>query len=112
MNVRHYRSLAGLLVLATAIALPGALALATSGQPVARVAGPATANTYSLGWSEVGGGGYMFATGGSYSLGGTAGQPGAGEASAVSSYSLAGGFWAIGNGSPASVYLPLVLVKS
>ncbi len=108
MNRRHYLDLAGLLVLAAAIALPGSLALADAGQAGAGAAGPASASSYSLSWNTVGGGGYMFAAGNGYSLGGTAGQPGAGAASAGSgSYSLAGGFWAIGN--HASVYLPMLV---
>ncbi|MCX6033340.1 MAG: hypothetical protein NT169_29165 [Chloroflexi bacterium] len=65
-----------------------------------------TGGGYDLTWSTIGGGGYMYSTGGSYSLGGTIGQPGAGLLSG-DSYTLSGGFW---NSLPGhEIYLPLIV---
>jgi hypothetical protein len=56
------------------------------------------AQTYSIAWYKIGGGGGMSAgTNGSgvYSVTGTIGQPDAGGAMTGGSYSLTGGFWSI-----------------
>jgi len=52
------------------------------------------AQTYSIDWYKVAGGGGT-CTGGGYQLSGTIGQPDASAASTGGSYSLVGGFWAI-----------------
>ena len=54
----------------------------------------ATAQSYSINWYKVAGGGGT-ATGGVYSLSGTIGQPDASAPMSGGSYSLTGGFWAI-----------------
>ena len=54
----------------------------------------ATAQSYSINWYKVAGGGGT-ATGGVYSLSGTIGQPDASAQMSGGSYSLTGGFWAI-----------------
>jgi hypothetical protein len=57
------------------------------------VAASAHAQTYSIDWFTIDGGGGT-STGGNYSLSGTIGQPDAGLMTG-GSYSLAGGFWSI-----------------
>jgi hypothetical protein len=47
---------------------------------------------YDLTWSQIGGGGGTFSTGGGYSLGGSVGQPDAGRLGG-GEYTLTGGFW-------------------
>jgi hypothetical protein len=54
----------------------------------------ASAQTYSINWYKVAGGGGT-ATGGVYSLNGTIGQHDASVAMTGGSYSLTGGFWAL-----------------
>jgi hypothetical protein len=50
------------------------------------------AQTYSVDWHKIAGGGGT-STGGTYSVSGTIGQPDAGSAMTGGSYSLTGGFW-------------------
>ena len=54
----------------------------------------ALAQSYSIDWYKVSGGGGT-STGGTYSVSGTIGQPDAGGAMTGFNYSLTGGFWAI-----------------
>src|SRR5208283_2949219 len=54
----------------------------------------ATAQSYSIDWFKVSGGGGT-STGGTYSVSGTIGQPDAGGAMTGGSYSLTGGFWSL-----------------
>lgn len=58
------------------------------------LATPATAQTYSLTWSTIDGGGGT-STGGVYTIRGTIGQPDAGGPMTNGPYSLTGGFWAL-----------------
>src|ERR1035437_9692772 len=67
------------------IILGAAMLLATS---VAR------AQTYSINWYKVAGGGGI-STGGVYAVSGTVGQPDAGGPMTGGNYSLTGGFWAL-----------------
>jgi len=53
------------------------------------------AQSYSINWYKVAGGGSMSTTGGGYSLSGTIGQHDAGGPMVGGGYSLAGGFWAL-----------------
>jgi len=53
----------------------------------------ALAQSYSVGWHTIAGGGTS--TGGIYSISGTIGQPDAGATMTGGAYSLAGGFWAL-----------------
>ena len=53
-----------------------------------------SAQTYSIDWYKIAGGGGT-STGGTYSLSGTIGQPDASGAMTGGSYSLTGGFWSI-----------------
>jgi hypothetical protein len=55
---------------------------------------PAFAQTYSIDWSTIDGGGGT-STGGVYSVSGTIGQPDAGAAMTNGQYSVTGGFWAL-----------------
>ena len=57
-------------------------------------AGNATAQSYSIDWYKIAGGGGI-STGGTYQVSGTIGQPDAGGAMTGFNYSLTGGFWAI-----------------
>jgi hypothetical protein len=50
------------------------------------------AQSFSLSWFTVDGGGAMFSTGGNFELSGTIGQPDAGVATG-GSFTLTGGFW-------------------
>jgi hypothetical protein len=52
----------------------------------------ATAQSYSIDWYEIAGGGGT-SEGGAYSVSGTIGQPDAGPATSGGNYSLVGGFW-------------------
>jgi len=54
----------------------------------------AQAQSYSIDWSTIGGGGGT-STGGIYSVSGTIGQPGAGAAMSGGNYSVTGGFWSL-----------------
>src|ERR1017187_5319367 len=54
----------------------------------------ATAQSYSIDWYKIAGGGGT-STGGVYAVSGTIGQPDAGGAMTGYNYSLTGGFWAI-----------------
>ena len=54
----------------------------------------ASAQTYSIDWFTIDGGGGT-STGGVYSLSGTIGQPDAGGPMTGGTYSLVGGFWAL-----------------
>jgi hypothetical protein len=54
----------------------------------------AAAQSYSIDWSKVSGGGGT-STGGNYSLTGTIGQPEAGGAMSGGNYSVTGGFWSL-----------------
>src|SRR5437870_10542341 len=54
----------------------------------------AHAQTYSIGWHTIDGGGGT-STGGVYSVSGTIGQPDAGCAMTGGNFSLTGGFWAL-----------------
>ncbi len=56
------------------------------------IAGPA--QTYSIDWFTIDGGGGT-STGGVYSVSGTIGQPDAGTAMTNGQYSVTGGFWAL-----------------
>jgi hypothetical protein len=58
------------------------------------IAFTAWAQSYSIDWSTIDGGGNT-STGGVYSVSGTVGQPDAGAAMSGGSYSLTGGFWAL-----------------
>lgn len=55
----------------------------------------ALAQTYSIDWYKVAGGGAMNTTGGIYNVSGTIGQPEAGPTMIGGSYAMTGGFWAI-----------------
>lgn len=55
---------------------------------------PAAAQTYSINWSTIDGGGGT-STGGVYSVSGTIGQPDAGGPMTNGQYSVTGGFWAL-----------------
>ncbi len=68
----------------------GCIALAA--MLVSLLAGGAKAQTYSVRWSTVDGGGTSAVTGANFSLAGTAGQPDAGVMTG-STYRLLGGFW-------------------
>jgi hypothetical protein len=52
----------------------------------------APAQTFSIDWSTIDGGGWT-STGGAYSLSGTIGQPDAGPALTGGNFSVTGGFW-------------------
>ncbi len=52
------------------------------------------AQTYSIDWYKIAGGGGM-STGGTYQISGTIGQPDASGAMAGDNYSLTGGFWSL-----------------
>src|ERR1039458_1945409 len=54
----------------------------------------ATAQSYSIDWYKIAGGGGT-STGGTYQVSGTIGQPDAGGAMTGGSYSLTGGFWSL-----------------
>ena len=54
----------------------------------------ATAQSYSIDWFKIAGGGGT-STGGTYQVSGTVGQPDASGAMSGGSYSLTGGFWSI-----------------
>jgi hypothetical protein len=54
----------------------------------------ASAQSYSINWYKVAGGGGT-STGGNYSISGTIGQPDASSAMTGGNYSLTGGFWAL-----------------
>jgi hypothetical protein len=54
----------------------------------------ASAQSYSINWYKVAGGGGT-STGGNYSVSGTIGQPDASSAMTGGNYSLTGGFWAL-----------------
>src|ERR1019366_8869831 len=54
----------------------------------------ATAQSYSIDWYKIAGGGGT-STGGTYSVSGTIGQPDASGAMSGGSYSLTGGFWSL-----------------
>jgi len=54
----------------------------------------AHAQSYSIGWSKIAGGGGT-STNGQYSLSGTLGQPDAGGPLTNGQYSITGGFWAL-----------------
>jgi hypothetical protein len=62
---------------------------------VAAFALPLHAQTYSINWYKVAGGGGMNTAGGGYTLGGTIGQHDAGGPMFGGGYSLTGGFWAL-----------------
>jgi hypothetical protein len=53
------------------------------------------AQTYSIDWYTIDGGGGGTSTGGVYAVSGTIGQPDAGGAMTGGNYSLTGGFWAL-----------------
>jgi hypothetical protein len=55
----------------------------------------ARAQSYSLDWYKVSGGGGMNSTGGTYAVSGTIGQHDAGGPMTGGSYSVTGGFWAL-----------------
>ena len=55
---------------------------------------PLHAQTYSIDWSKIAGGGGT-STGGVYSVSGTIGQPEAGGALTNGQYSVTGGFWVL-----------------
>ena len=55
---------------------------------------PARAQSYSIDWYKVAGGGGT-STGGTYTVSGTIGQPDAGQTLTGGSYSLTGGFWGL-----------------
>jgi hypothetical protein len=61
--------------------------------------GMLTAQSYSIDWHKVSGGGGT-SGGGSYSLSGTIGQADASAPLTGGNYSLVGGFWSLGSGSP------------
>ena len=87
-----------------ALLVPATLALA----PAAIRAADTAADTYSISWWTVDGGGGTL-TASEYTLSGTIGQPDAGTLGAVE-YALNGGFW-VGLGASVMyyyVYLPLV----
>ena len=54
---------------------------------------PASAQSYSINWYKIAGGGGT-SSGGSYTLSGTIGQPDASTTMTGGNYSLTGGFWA------------------
>ena len=54
----------------------------------------ATAQSYSIDWYKIAGGGGT-STGGTYSVSGTIGQPDASSTMSGGSYSLTGGFWSL-----------------
>ena len=54
----------------------------------------ATAQSYSIDWYKIAGGGGT-STGGTYSVSGTIGQPDASSTLSGGSYSLTGGFWSL-----------------
>jgi len=61
----------------------------------------AGADSFTLEWSTIDGGGEMWSTGGDYELGGTVGQPDANTVvMAGGDYELAGGFWGIALAEP------------
>ena len=53
----------------------------------------ASAQTYSIPWSKIAGGGGLNSTGGVYAVSGTIGQPDASGALTGGVYSVTGGFW-------------------
>ncbi|HEV2438201.1 MAG TPA: hypothetical protein VG077_19590 [Verrucomicrobiae bacterium] len=55
----------------------------------------ASAQSYSINWYKISGGGGMNATGGVYSVSGTIGQHDAGGPMTGGGYQLTGGFWAL-----------------
>jgi uncharacterized repeat protein (TIGR01451 family) len=76
---------------ATALRLTLRVAALGLGLPAA----PAAAQTYTLPWWTVDGGGATGASGGSYRLSGTIGQPDAGPAQLGQGYAVSGGFWGV-----------------
>jgi len=62
---------------------------------VAAFALPLQAQSYSINWYKVAGGGGMNSSGGSYAVSGTIGQHDAGGPMTGGGYSLTGGFWAL-----------------
>jgi hypothetical protein len=69
-----------------------------------------TAQSYTISWWTVDGGGGT-STNGGYSLSGTIGQPDAGPVLTNGGYTLAGGFWG-GTVTSYRLYLPQVLRQS
>ena len=69
----------------------------------------AQAQSYSIDWSKIAGGGGT-STGGEYSVSGTLGQPDAGGPLTNGQYSITGGFWAlpIGVSTPGAPTLQIV----
>jgi hypothetical protein len=55
----------------------------------------ASAQSYSINWYKISGGGGMNSTGGAYSVSGTIGQHDAGGPMTGGGYQLTGGFWAL-----------------
>lgn len=80
-------------------------ALSLSGAPAPASARPA--DTYTLNWYTIDGGGTMNASGGPYMLSGTIGQPDAGTMNSAS-YKLNGGFWGVID-SLRQLFLPLIM---
>jgi uncharacterized repeat protein (TIGR01451 family) len=68
---------------------------------VGLAASAASAQTYTISWSTVDGGGTMSAAGGTFELAGTIGQPDAGGPLAGSPFLLHGGFWSLAAGGAA-----------
>jgi hypothetical protein len=76
---------------ATPVLLWLALLLATLNFPLSTL----FAQSYSIDWHTIDGGGGGTSTGGVYSVSGTIGQPDAGPTMTNGSYSVTGGFWAL-----------------
>ncbi len=85
----------GMIVLVVALSLSNTT---TSAKP---------ADTYTIDWYTIDGGGTMSLSGGSYTLNGTIGQFDAGAASG-SNYQLNGGFWGVVD-SLKKLFLPLIM---
>lgn len=75
---------------------------------LALLAGSASAQTYSIDWYTIDGGGHMFSSGGSFQLGGTIGQPDAGPNTPMTggNFELVGGFWVVATAAPCGGFSP------
>ncbi len=92
-------------IILVAMVLVALAVIAPNGNATLALAKPA--DTYTIDWYTIDGGGTMSATGGSYTLSGTIGQPDAGIESG-GNYKLNGGFWGFLD-SLSKLNLPLIV---
>lgn len=92
-------------IILVAMVLVALAVIAPNGNATLALAKPA--DTYTIDWYTIDGGGTMSALGGSYTLSGTIGQLDAGSATGAN-YKLNGGFWGFID-SLSQLFLPLVV---